>query len=1071
MAFSFRIGTKWCHDFPKLARESGFYFNMHRSRVRVDWNCINNIDIDRIIRERDFHSIDDNINNVIDYCLESEYDIKILDPNFVKLFRLAQLAVEYLLYCKQYLDHSIVILKDELRLKIEESVKLKKEVATMEEIVKHIKEKTRERSKLIETKIGDCNGEIYKCPHCSKTFISPMFVSAHIIRRHMYTSDLYMSSSPIHDHYRSETEKLYNEIKNLKERLNETERVIRNESERVSNKKTLDYDKNQPEKETKNFKYVNKSEENSEYKGYQEEIKNLKTMLFDEIHNLRQKEKAMYDCTTETNVEALINKQEKEFQKLKDQLLEKLTPNIESMHAKLCAQEKYWMSKIEQLENQHYQDIERLTTELKLTQKAADDMKIKYEAKVSDLKHQTAKQSDMLIEQNKQLHSISHEINVSQINEKNIDLESNSLRKHRQSIMLDQSNTDFKKSTENSLNQNDIIDTKIEQITLGNSTIDTTVSSSLPSKVFPLTMENRFLETTYSSNPKENIEQKSVKSVKNTKLDHVTNFEKDLKCSSLSDISDSDDLMSERGNKYTCTKNNNLTITDLSEYNINKVQDTLSTNIDKYLSNIKNKKSEDNLSSARNSESSTSDSSTKSINTIHNNSLLHQHKTNSVLSLKNKKTTDRTSFHKKLQASLKEAFEQKLKDLGIDPEWQGIPKATFKQKMDILKHHHKLAVKKSPKYHQTKLKIIEEVRDKIYRKEKATENLKQIKKSPLHRVVTNLKSTNESGIMEVNDQEDSGNHVSTLQTVMSNKFHSAQEYNHLIEDIIEDKSTLTKAKKFGNYKTVERIMQFPPNSIKSLEDLEHTINSQEHSTRRDSLSKIKPLHNSETLKIMTNDRDISNNKSIQKSMDNSNMQQELKDIYTSPKHNKSVLKSMSTSKTSLTKKKVLFDLANERDKESPSEDDIKKEELNDSNWNTSRKQLFGSEDYKNSSAIVLKTAQSDKIAELSRKLEAQLNMVRQKPAGSVETIFSSKYIQNKENQNKSNEQINSTDARNSLLDNQLHMSVSVSKKTNDSLPQPAPRNVKDKTSETLYAESISEISDLDSDIDKILKLQ
>lgn len=106
MAFSFRIGTKWCHDFPKLAKESGFYFNMHRSRIRVDWNRISNIDIDRIIKERDFHSIDENINNVIDYCLESEYDVKILDPNFVKLFCLAQLAVEYLLYCKQYLDHS-----------------------------------------------------------------------------------------------------------------------------------------------------------------------------------------------------------------------------------------------------------------------------------------------------------------------------------------------------------------------------------------------------------------------------------------------------------------------------------------------------------------------------------------------------------------------------------------------------------------------------------------------------------------------------------------------------------------------------------------------------------------------------------------------------------------------------------------------------------------------------------------------------------------------------------------------------------------------------------------------------
>lgn len=80
----------------------------------------------------------------------------------MKLFCLAQLAVEYLLYCKQYLDHSVIILKDELRSKIEENVKLKKEITALEEVVKHMKEKVREKSKLIETKIGDTNGEIYK---------------------------------------------------------------------------------------------------------------------------------------------------------------------------------------------------------------------------------------------------------------------------------------------------------------------------------------------------------------------------------------------------------------------------------------------------------------------------------------------------------------------------------------------------------------------------------------------------------------------------------------------------------------------------------------------------------------------------------------------------------------------------------------------------------------------------------------------------------------------------------------------------------------------------------------------
>lgn len=121
------------------------------------------IDIDRLIRERDFSSIEENINNVIDYSLESEYDVKILDSNFVKLFRLAQLSVEYLLYCKQYLDHSVIILKDELRQKIEQNVSMKKEIATLEDTIKNLKDKSKEKRKLIEANIGEIsNGEIFK---------------------------------------------------------------------------------------------------------------------------------------------------------------------------------------------------------------------------------------------------------------------------------------------------------------------------------------------------------------------------------------------------------------------------------------------------------------------------------------------------------------------------------------------------------------------------------------------------------------------------------------------------------------------------------------------------------------------------------------------------------------------------------------------------------------------------------------------------------------------------------------------------------------------------------------------
>lgn len=110
------------------------------------------IDIDRVIRERDFHTVDENVNNVIDYCLESEYDVKILDPNFVKLFRLAQLAVEYLLYCKQYLDFTFAVLKDEFKLKLEETKDQEEKIKELKDEIKKMEERYKEKSKALETK-------------------------------------------------------------------------------------------------------------------------------------------------------------------------------------------------------------------------------------------------------------------------------------------------------------------------------------------------------------------------------------------------------------------------------------------------------------------------------------------------------------------------------------------------------------------------------------------------------------------------------------------------------------------------------------------------------------------------------------------------------------------------------------------------------------------------------------------------------------------------------------------------------------------------------------------------------
>ena len=112
-----------------------------------------------------------------------------------------------------------------------------------------------------------------------------MFVRAHISRRHPTLSEAFTASSPAHEEYRAETEKLHNEIKTLKERLNQTERVIRNESNKASQNismsngfRTNEYDSMEPRNDNgQDFRME------EQHKRYHEEISSLKTMLFSEL--------------------------------------------------------------------------------------------------------------------------------------------------------------------------------------------------------------------------------------------------------------------------------------------------------------------------------------------------------------------------------------------------------------------------------------------------------------------------------------------------------------------------------------------------------------------------------------------------------------------------------------------------------------------------------------------------------------------------------------------------------------------------------------------------------------------
>lgn len=68
------------------------------------------VDVEKIIEEKDIAMVEKHINNLLQFSLDVS-ETRVLDPNFVKLFQLSQLAVEYLMYCKKYLDDTLVVLK------------------------------------------------------------------------------------------------------------------------------------------------------------------------------------------------------------------------------------------------------------------------------------------------------------------------------------------------------------------------------------------------------------------------------------------------------------------------------------------------------------------------------------------------------------------------------------------------------------------------------------------------------------------------------------------------------------------------------------------------------------------------------------------------------------------------------------------------------------------------------------------------------------------------------------------------------------------------------------------------
>uniref|UniRef100_A0A336LDP0 CSON003859 protein n=1 Tax=Culicoides sonorensis TaxID=179676 RepID=A0A336LDP0_CULSO len=222
-----KTSSSWKHDFIEVARESGFKFKQQHSGVSAaaffDWKEIDSVDVDQIISDRDFHAVDRLLPHLMEAPIGSLIHNRILDPNIRKYLQLTQVALQYLLFCKKFLDKTVCGLRSTINDTSKDNSKLGRILKRKNQEIIALQTKIRDVQKNCE--------ENFPCMQCSKNFDSFKHVSDHIKKKHLdgecnTQKDSSPVSTPVSDKSLISTIKLELEVKQLKERLNVAEKEL-----------------------------------------------------------------------------------------------------------------------------------------------------------------------------------------------------------------------------------------------------------------------------------------------------------------------------------------------------------------------------------------------------------------------------------------------------------------------------------------------------------------------------------------------------------------------------------------------------------------------------------------------------------------------------------------------------------------------------------------------------------------------------------------------------------------------------------------------------------------------------
>ncbi|XP_071440371.1 cilium assembly protein DZIP1-like isoform X2 [Hetaerina americana] len=171
-------------------------------RCAINWIKVVSADINKVINEKDYGCLKENVLNIVNYDLDSVVTSKVLDPGFVKLFRLSQLTIEYLLYTLNYFQKRSKQLSEEkniMKKELEKFLTSGKEVIGNSNGQPNSFNASDPRKEAHLVLVGNDSSNTFRCMLCGKTFLNGCYLYAHHQRRHsriFYPSLVDMPTAP-----------------------------------------------------------------------------------------------------------------------------------------------------------------------------------------------------------------------------------------------------------------------------------------------------------------------------------------------------------------------------------------------------------------------------------------------------------------------------------------------------------------------------------------------------------------------------------------------------------------------------------------------------------------------------------------------------------------------------------------------------------------------------------------------------------------------------------------------------------------------------------------------------------